>query len=74
MPSFENNPAIALYKNLQVDTMDSMGMQQPSRGLLARNQMDNVKLDVDIQQPSVRVAKHMSIVKSKREEINNDRA
>jgi hypothetical protein len=27
-----------------------------------------------VQQPSVRVAKHMSIIRRKRDEINNDRA
>ena len=29
---------------------------------------------MDVQQPSVRVAKHMSIIKRKRDEITNDRA
>jgi len=73
MPSFGNNPALTLYRKLEVERGDDTDVKA-TRGLLARGQADKVRKEMDVQQPSVRVAKHMSIIKRKRDEITNDRA
>ena len=73
MPSFGNNPALTLYRNLEVEKGDDTDVKA-TRGLLARGQADKVRKEMDVQQPSVRVAKHISIIKRKRDEITNDRA
>lgn len=73
MPSFGNNPALALYRNLEVEKGEDTDVKA-TRGLLARGQANKVRKEMDVQKPSVRVAKHMSVIKRKREEINNDRA
>tara|TARA_R110001606_G_scaffold315319_1_gene462079 strand:+ start:305 stop:529 length:225 start_codon:yes stop_codon:yes gene_type:complete len=71
--SLGNNPALTLYRNLQVEKGKDMDVKA-TRGFLARGQADKVRKEMDVKQPSVRVAKHMSIIKRKRDEINNDRA
>ena len=62
-----------MYRNLQVEKGEDTDVKA-ARGFLARGQADKVRKEMDVQQPSVRVAKHMSIIKRKRDEINNDRA
>ena len=71
--SLGNNPALTLYRNLQVEKGEDTDVKA-TRGFLARGQADKVRKEMDVKQPSVRVAKHMSIIKRKRDEINNDRA
>jgi len=71
--SLGNNPALTLYRNLQVEKGKDTDIKA-TRGFLARGQADKVRKEMDVKQPSVRVAKHMSIIKRKRDEINNDRA
>ena len=73
MPSFGNNPALTLYRNLEVEKGDDTDVKA-TRGLLARGQADKVRKDMNVKKPSVRVAKHISIIKRKRDEIKNDRA
>jgi len=70
MPSFGNNPALTLYRNLQVEKGEDTDVKA-TRGLLARNQANKVRKEMDVQQPSVRDAKHMSIIRRKRDEIND---
>ena len=86
MPSFGNNPARELYRNLDVEAGTSefdkikatRGIMSSSQGSIARKTMgigkdikpsNKARLEMDVSQPSVRVAKHMSILKRKRAEI-----
>jgi len=72
MPSFGNNPALTLYRNLKVEEGEDTDVKA-TRGLLARGQANKVRKEMDVNNPSVRVAKHVSVIKRKREEILNGR-
>ena len=72
MPSFGNNPALTLYRNLKVEEGKDTDVKA-TRGLLARSQPNKVRKEMDVDNPSIRVAKHMSVIKRKREEILNGR-
>lgn len=72
MPSFGNNPALTLYRNLKIEEGEDTDVKA-TRGLLARGQPNKVRKEMDVNNPSVRVAKHVSIIKRKREEILNGR-
>lgn len=69
MASFGNNPAQTLYRNLEVEKGEDTDVKA-TRGLLARGQANKVRKEMDVEQPSVRVAKHVSVVRRKREEVN----
>lgn len=69
MASFGNNPALTLYRNLKVEEGEDTDVKA-TRGLLARGQANKVRKEMDVEQPSVRVAKHVSVVRRKREEVN----
>ena len=69
MASLGNNPARILYRNLQVEKGEDTDVKA-TRGLLARGQANKVRKEMDVEQPSIRVAKHVSIVRRKREELN----
>jgi hypothetical protein len=70
MPSFGNNPALTLYRNLKVEEGEDTDVKA-TRGLLARGQANKVRKEMDVDNPSVRVAKHVSVIKRKRKEILN---
>jgi hypothetical protein len=72
MPSFGNNPALTLYRNLKIEKGEDTDVKA-TRGLLARGQANKVRKEMDVNNPSVRVAKHVSVIKRKREEILNGR-
>lgn len=69
MASVGNNPALTLYRNLKVEEGEDTDVKA-TRGLLARGQANKVRKEMDVEQPSVRVAKHVSVVRRKREEVN----
>ena len=69
----ETNPAIRLYRNLQVEEGEDIDVKA-TRGLLARSQPDKARKEAGVDKPSERVAKHVSILRRKRQEIlENDR-
>jgi hypothetical protein len=69
MASIGNNPAQTLYRNLQVEKGEDTDIKA-TRGLLSRGQANKVRKEMDVEQPSIRVAKHVSIIRRKREEVN----
>ena len=64
----ETNPAIRLYKNLKVEEGEDTDVKA-TRGLLARSQPDKARKEAGVDNPSERVAKHVSILRRKRQEI-----
>ena len=69
----ETNPAIRLYRNLEVEEGEDTDVKA-TRGLLARSQSNNAREEAGVSNPSERVAKHVSILRRKRQEIlENDR-
>ena len=67
----EINPAIRLYRNLQVEEGEDTEVKA-NRGLLARSQPDKTRKEAGVDRPSERVAKHVSILRRKRQEILED--
>ena len=83
--SFGNNPARALYQNMEIERGSDDTAVKATRGLLSRGQGDKARLalgvgkalspsnkarrKLDVDRPSVRVAQHMSILKRKRADI-----
>ena len=69
----ETNPAIRLYRNLKVEEGEDTDVKA-TRGLLARSQSNKARGEAGVTQPSERVAKHVSVLRRKRQEIlENDR-
>ena len=64
----ETNPAIRLYRNLQVEEGEDTDVKA-TRGLLARSQPSKVREEAGVSNPSERVAKHVSILRRKRNEV-----
>ena len=64
----ETNPAIRLYRNLQVEEGEDIDVKA-TRGLLARSQPDKARKEAGVDKPSERVAKHVSILRRKRQEL-----
>ena len=64
----ETNPAIRLYRNLKVEEGEDTDVKA-TRGLLARSQSNKARGEVGVTQPSERVAKHVSILRRKRQEL-----
>ena len=64
----ETNPAIRLYRNLKVEEGEDIDVKA-TRGLLARNQPNKAREEAGVSNPSERVAKHVSILRRKRQEI-----
>ena len=64
----ETNPAIRLYRNLKVEEGEDTDVKA-TRGLLARSQPDKARGEAGVMQPSERVAKHVSILRRKRQEL-----
>ena len=50
--SLGNNPALTLYRNLQVEKGKDTDVKA-TRGFLARGQADKVRKEMDVKQPSV---------------------
>ena len=46
MPSFGNNPALTLYRNLEVEKGEDTDVKA-TRGLLARGQADRVRKEME---------------------------
>lgn len=67
----ETNPAVRLYRNLKVEEGEDTDVKA-TRGLLARNQPNNAREEAGVSNPSERVAKHVSILRRKRQEILED--
>lgn len=69
----ETNPALRLYRNLKVEEGEDTDVKA-TRGLLARSQPSKVRGEMGVNNPSERVAKHVSILRRKRQELlENDR-
>ena len=64
----ETNPAIRLYRNLKVEEGEDTDVKA-TRGLLARSQPDKARKESGVDNPSERVAKHVSILRRKRQEL-----
>ena len=67
----ETNPAIRLYRNLKVEEGEDIDVKA-TRGLLARSQSNKAREEAGVINPSERVAKHVSILRRKRQEILED--
>ena len=67
------NPAIRLYRNLKIEEGEDTDVKA-TRGLLARSQANKAREEAGVNKPLERVARHVSILRRKREEIKeNDR-
>ena len=64
----ETNPAIRLYRNLKVEEGEDTDVKA-TRGLLARSQSNKAREEAGVTQPSERVAKHVSILRRKRQQL-----
>ena len=68
-----NEAPTRLYRNLKVEEGEDIDVKA-TRGLLARSQPDKARKESGVDNPSERVAKHVSILLRKRQEIlENDR-
>tara|TARA_R100001079_G_scaffold108442_1_gene78906 strand:+ start:189 stop:431 length:243 start_codon:yes stop_codon:yes gene_type:complete len=71
--NLNNQVAVRLYRNLKVEEGEDTDVKA-TRGLLARSQPDKARKEAGVDKPSERVAKHVSILRRKRQEIlENDR-
>ena len=71
--NLNNEVAVRLYRNLKVEEGEDTDVKA-TRGLLARSQPDKARKEAGVDKPSERVAKHVSILRRKRQEIiENDR-
>mgnify|MGYP001273571895 FL=1 len=71
--NLNNQVAVRLYRNLKVEEGEDTDVKA-TRGLLARSQPDKARKEAGVSSPSERVAKHVSILRRKRQEIlENDR-
>tara|TARA_X000001388_G_scaffold65068_1_gene51440 strand:- start:713 stop:955 length:243 start_codon:yes stop_codon:yes gene_type:complete len=71
--NLNNEVAVRLYKNLKVEEGEDTDVKA-TRGLLARSQPDKARKEAGVDKPSERVAKHVSILRRKKQEIiENDR-
>ena len=68
-----NEAPTRLYRNLKVEEGEDTDVKA-TRGLLARSQPDKARKESGVDNQSERVAKHVSILRRKRQEIlENDR-
>jgi|TARA_R110000868_G_scaffold3378_3_gene21846 hypothetical protein len=63
-----NNPAAAVYKNMDIENMEQ-GTPVKSTGLLGRTSKNN-STGLDLKNPAVRVAKQLQVIRKHRNEIN----
>ena len=71
--NLNNEVAVRLYRNLKVEEGEDTDVKA-TRGLLARSQPDKARKEAGVDKPSERVAKHVSILQRKKQEIiENDR-
>ena len=71
--NLNNEVAVRLYRNLKIEEGEDTDVKA-TRGLLARSQPDKARKEAGVDKPSERVAKHVSILRRKRQEIiENDR-
>ena len=71
--NLNNEVAVRLYKNLKLEEGEDKDVKA-TRELLSRSQTDKARKEAGVDTPSVRVAKHVSILQRKRQEIiENDR-
>jgi len=68
MSTYITNPASRLYRNLKVEEGEDTDVKA-TRGLLARSQPNKARGEAGVTQPSERVAKHVSILRRKRQEL-----
>ena len=66
-----NEAPTRLYRNLKVEEGEDTDVKA-TRGLLARSQPDKARKESGVDNPSERVAKHVSILRRKRQEILED--
>ena len=66
--NLNNEVAIRLYRNLKVEEGEDTDVKA-TRGLLARNQPNKAREEAGVSEPSERVAKHVSILRRKRNEV-----
>mgnify|MGYP003136285203 CR=1 FL=1 len=71
MSNYIVNPASRLYRNLKVEEGEDTDVKA-TRGLLARTQPTKARGKMGVSNPSERVAKHVSILRRKRQEIKQD--
>lgn len=64
------NPARQLYLNMDIDNLKEAESEQPT-GLLAPRRMGLSVPEDAMQQPAYRVARHMQILRKKREALKN---
>ena len=69
--NLNNQVAVRLYRNLKVEEGEDTDVKA-TRGLLARSQPDKARKEAGVDKPSERVAKHVSILRRKRQEILED--
>ncbi len=71
--NLNNQVAVRLSSNLKVEEGEDTDVKA-TRGLLARSQPDKARKEAGVDKPSERVAKHVSILQRKKQEIiENDR-
>ena len=63
-----NEAPTRLYRNLKVEEGEDIDVKA-TRGLLARSQPDKAREEAGVNNPSERVAKHVSILRRKRQEL-----
>jgi hypothetical protein len=71
MSTYITNPASRLYRNLKIEEGEDTDVKA-TRGLLARTQPTKARDAMGVNNPSERVAKHVSILRRKRQEIKED--
>lgn len=65
---------VRAYKNMDIENMPSDAPKQNTKGLLSKTRNFNSSSALDINNPNVRIAKQMQIVRRHRDEIKNGRS
>jgi hypothetical protein len=69
--SRQYNPAIDAYKNMDIENLPNIKKEEPSDGLLKRKTKNAEFGGLDMNNPAVRAAKQMEVIRKHREEIKN---
>lgn len=69
--SRQYNPAIDAYKNMDIENLPKQKKEEPTGGLLKRKPSNMESGGLDLNNPAVRVAKQMQVIRKHREEIKN---
>jgi hypothetical protein len=65
------NPAVYAYKNMDIENMPKTEAPKPTNGLLSKKINTAQTSLLDLNNPLVRVAKQMEVIRKYREEIKN---